>query len=169
MAEQGWDQEWVVVQLEEGWRGRVLGWGSGVEKGGSMGQPTMKVGPPWGGQREGAPAACNKGKQRVSPLPEAGPSKRAQEEQLMVGLLGLTVYSPTSGALVEQPMGGSWLATEAFLQHWMEGLEWLLAICKEAQRIGEERDRVQREWDEARKERDVVWRDKDIAVGTAME
>ncbi|KAG5352961.1 hypothetical protein C0989_011604 [Termitomyces sp. Mn162] len=79
--------EWVVVQLEEGWRGRVLGRDSGMERGGSMRWPTMKIGPLWGGWREGAPVVHDKGKWRASPSLEAG--------------LSPTVYSPTSRALVK--------------------------------------------------------------------
>ncbi|KAG5730995.1 hypothetical protein E4T56_gene13038, partial [Termitomyces sp. T112] len=170
MAEQGWDCKWVATQLEEGWRGRVSGRGSGVEGGVGTGQPLMKIGPLQGGQREGAPTTRNKGKQRASPLLEAGPSKQAQGELAMVGPPGPTVYSSTSGALVEQSAGGLWLIAKAFLQHQAEELERLLATCgEEVCRVGEERDGFRRELDKAWKEQDLVHRDKDITVGTAME
>ncbi|KAG5349899.1 hypothetical protein C0989_001353 [Termitomyces sp. Mn162] len=169
-AEQGWDHEWVAVQLEEGQRGRVSGRGSGVEGAVGVGWPPMKIGPPWGGRREGAPATRNKSKWRASPLPEVGPSKWAQGELAMAGPPGPTVYSPTSGALVEQSAGGSWSITKAILQRQAEELERLLATCREeVRRVGEERDRFWRELDEAQKERDLAHRNKDIAVGTAME
>ncbi|KAG5332139.1 hypothetical protein C0989_007152 [Termitomyces sp. Mn162] len=130
----------------------------------------MKVGPPQGGQREGAPATCNKGKQRASPSPEAGPSKQAQGEPAMAGPLGPTVYSPTSGALVEQSAGGSWLVAKAFLWRQAEELERLLATHEEeVRRVGEERDGLQRKLDEAQKEWDLARRDKGITVGTTTE
>ncbi|KAG5333217.1 hypothetical protein C0989_006078, partial [Termitomyces sp. Mn162] len=76
----------------------------------------------------------------------------------MVGPLGPTVYSPTSGALVEQSAGGSWSVAKAFLQHWAEELERLLATCgEEVRRVGEERDRLWRELDKARKEWDLAY------------
>ncbi|KAG5348859.1 hypothetical protein C0989_007717 [Termitomyces sp. Mn162] len=169
-AEQEWDCEWVIAQLEEGWRGRVLGQGSRVEEGVGTGQPWMKVGPPQGGWREGAPAACNKGKWRASPLPEAGPSKQAQGELAMAGPPGPMVYSPTFGALVKQSVGGLWSAAKAFLRCQMEELERSLAILGEdACRMGEERDGFQKELDGARREQDLVCRDKDITMGTATE
>ncbi|KAG5725244.1 hypothetical protein E4T56_gene12710 [Termitomyces sp. T112] len=169
-AEQGWDCEWVAVQLEEGWRGRVEGRGSRVEGGVGVGQPPMKVGPPQGGRREGAPTTRDKDKWRASPSLEVGPSKQAWGEPAMAGPPGPTVYSPTSGALVEQSVGGSWLVAEAFLQCQAEELERLLVICgEEVHRVGEERDRLWRELDEARKEWDLAHRDKDIAMGTATE
>ncbi|KAG5335133.1 hypothetical protein C0989_002328 [Termitomyces sp. Mn162] len=169
-AEQGWDCEWVAMQLEEGRRGRVSGRGSRVEGGVGAGWPPIKIGPPQGRQREGAPAMHNKGKWRVSPLPEAGPSKRAWGEPAMAGPPGPTVYSLTSGALVEQSAGESWSIAEALLQRWAEELERLLATCgEEICRVGEERDGFWRELDEAQKERDLVRRDKDIAVGTTTE
>ncbi|KAG5349034.1 hypothetical protein C0989_006467 [Termitomyces sp. Mn162] len=170
VAEQGWDCEWVAMQLEEGWRGRVSERGSRVEGGVGTEQPPMKIGPLRSGQREGAPVTCNKGKWRASPLPEVGPSKRAQGEPAMAGPPGPIVYFPTSGALVEPSVGGLWSIIEAFLQRQAEELERLLATCgEEVCRVGEERDRFQRELDEARKEQDLARRDKDIAVGTTME
>ncbi|KNZ79071.1 hypothetical protein J132_04771 [Termitomyces sp. J132] len=130
----------------------------------------MKVGPLWGGRREGAPMICDKSKRRASPLPEAGPSKWAWEEPAVAGPPGPTMYSPTSGALVEQSAGESWSITEAFLRRRAEELERLLATCgEEVRRVEEERDRFWRELDEARKERDLAHRDKDIAMGTATE
>ncbi|KNZ79771.1 hypothetical protein J132_08718 [Termitomyces sp. J132] len=130
----------------------------------------MKVGPLWGGQREGAPSTQEKGKRKASPLPEAGPSKQAWGEQVMGGLPGSAVYSPTSRAPVEQSADRSWLVAEAFLRHWVESLEWLLVACKEeVQGVREERDRAQRELDRVQRERDLARKDKDIAVGTAAE
>ncbi|KAG5731804.1 hypothetical protein E4T56_gene1523 [Termitomyces sp. T112] len=153
-AEQGWDHEWVAMQLEEGWRGRVSGRSSGVEGGAGAGWPPMKIEPPWG----------------RPPSPEVGPSKQAWGELAMVGPFGPTVYSPTSGALVEQSVGESWSIAKALLQHWAEELERLLATCREEIcRVGEERDRFWRELDEAWKEWDLAHRDKDIAMGTATE
>ncbi|KAG5335004.1 hypothetical protein C0989_002590, partial [Termitomyces sp. Mn162] len=167
---QGWDHEWVAAQLEEGWRGRVSGRGSGVEGGVGAGRPPMKIGPPQGGWREEAPLIRDKGKQRTFPLPEAGPSKWAWGELVMAGPLGPTVYSLTSGALVEQSVGGSWSVAKAFLRRQAEELERLLATRgEEVHRVGEERDGLRRELDEAWKERDLACRDKDIAVGTATE
>ncbi|KAG5730925.1 hypothetical protein E4T56_gene7065 [Termitomyces sp. T112] len=169
-AEQGWDCEWVIAQLEEGWRGRVLGWSSGVEGGVGVGQPPMKVGPLQGGWREGAPAARDKSKWRASPLPEAGPSKQALEKLAMAGPPGPTVYFLISGALVEQSAGGSWSAAKAFLQCQVEELERLLATLREdACRMGEERDGFQKELDGAQREWDLACRDKDITMGTATE
>ncbi|KNZ81941.1 hypothetical protein J132_09979 [Termitomyces sp. J132] len=169
-AEQEWDCEWVAMQLEEGRRGRVSGRGSRVEGGVGVGRPPMKIGPPWGGRREGAPTTRDKGKRRASPLPETGPSKRARGELALAGPSGPTVYFPTSGTLVELSTGGSWSIVKAFLQRWAEELERLLATRgEEVHRVGKERDGLWRELDEARKEQDLVHRDKDIAVGTAME
>ncbi|KNZ73427.1 hypothetical protein J132_03949 [Termitomyces sp. J132] len=130
----------------------------------------MKIGPPRGGQREGAPATCNKGKWRASPSPEVGPSKWAWGEPALVGPPGPTVYSPTSGTLVEPSVGGSWSIVKAFLQRQAEELESLLATCgEEVRRVGEERDGFWRKLDEAWKERDLACRDKDIAMGTTTE
>ncbi|KAG5349719.1 hypothetical protein C0989_002185 [Termitomyces sp. Mn162] len=106
-AEQEWDCKWVVVQLEEGQRGRVEGWGSRVEREVGMGQPPIKVGPLWGGQRERVPAACDKSKWRASSSPEVEPSKWAWREQVMAGSLDPMVYFLISGALVKQSAGGS--------------------------------------------------------------
>ncbi|KAG5727623.1 hypothetical protein E4T56_gene12314 [Termitomyces sp. T112] len=145
-VEQEWDQDWVAVQLEEGRKGRVSGRGSGAGGGERISVPAMKVGPPRGGWREGAPPMQEKGKRRVSPLPEAGPSKWARGEQVMGGPPGSAVYSPTSGAPIEQSADRSWLVAEAYLRRQVESLERL----------------VWREWDLARK-------DKDVAVGTAAE
>ncbi|KAG5734847.1 hypothetical protein E4T56_gene644 [Termitomyces sp. T112] len=170
VAEQGWDCKWVATQLEEGWRGRVSGRGSGVEGGVGTGRPPMKIGPLRSGWREGAPAMCNKGKWRASPSLEAGPSKWAWGELVMAGPPSPTVYSPTSGALVEQSAGESWSIAKALLQRRAEELERLLATCREEiHRVGEERDGFWRELDKARKERDLAHRDKDITVGTTME
>ncbi|KAG5727428.1 hypothetical protein E4T56_gene11888 [Termitomyces sp. T112] len=146
VVEQGWDRGWVTAQLEEGWKGRVSGRGSGAGEGERVSAPVMKVGPPQGGQREGAPSMQEKGKWRASPSPEVGPSKRVRGEQVMGGPPGSVVYSPTSGAPIEQSADRSWLVAEAYLRRWVEGLEQL----------------VWREWD-------VAWKDKDVAVGTAME
>ncbi|KAG5348509.1 hypothetical protein C0989_010257 [Termitomyces sp. Mn162] len=130
----------------------------------------MKVGPLWGGRREGAPSRQEKGKWRASPSPEAGPSKRARGEQVMGGPPGSAVYSPTSGAPVEQSADRSWSVAEAYLRRWVEGLEWLLvAREEEIQGVREERDGAQRELDGVRRERDLAWKDKDVAIGTAAE
>ncbi|KAG5349010.1 hypothetical protein C0989_006559, partial [Termitomyces sp. Mn162] len=80
-AEQEWDQGWVAAQLEEGRKGRVLGRGSRAGEGERVSAPVMKVGPPQGGRREGAPSMQEKGKRRASPSPEVGPSKWAQGKQ----------------------------------------------------------------------------------------
>ncbi|KAG5718735.1 hypothetical protein E4T56_gene2740 [Termitomyces sp. T112] len=144
--------------------------GQGVEGGVGMGQLPMKVGPPWGGRREGAPTMCNKGKQRVSPSPEVKPSKWAWGEPAMACPLGPMVYFPTSGALVEQSAGGLWLVAKAFLWRQVEELERLLATCgEEVHRVGKERDGLWRELNKAWKEWDLAHRDKDIAVGTTTE
>ncbi|KNZ72556.1 hypothetical protein J132_02714 [Termitomyces sp. J132] len=130
----------------------------------------MKVGPPWGGRREGAPSRQEKGKRRASPSPEAGPSKRARGEQVMGGPPGSAVYSPTSGAPVEQSADGSWLVAEAYLQRRVEGLERLLVTCKEEiQEVWEERDGARQELDGVQREQDLARKDKDVAVGTAAE
>ncbi|KAG5728568.1 hypothetical protein E4T56_gene19591 [Termitomyces sp. T112] len=135
-------------QLEEGQKGRVSGRGSRAGEGERVSAPAMKVGPPWGGRREGAPSTQEKGKRKASPSPEAGPSKRAWGEQVMGGPPGSAVYSPTSRAPVEQSADRSWLVAEAFLQHWVESLEWLLVACKEeVQGVQEERDRARQELD----------------------
>ncbi|KAG5716112.1 hypothetical protein E4T56_gene10871 [Termitomyces sp. T112] len=130
-AEQGWDQDWVAAQLEEGRKGRVSGRGSGGGEGERVSMPAMKVGPPQGGWREGAPSMQEKGKRRASPSPEAGPSKRAWGEQVMGGPPGSAVYSPTSGAPIEQSADRSWSVAEAFLQCWVESLERLLVAHEE--------------------------------------
>ncbi|KAG5724660.1 hypothetical protein E4T56_gene3714 [Termitomyces sp. T112] len=169
-AEQGWDQGWVAAQLEEGWKGRVWGRGSGAGEGERVSVPVMKVGPPRGGRREGAPFMQEKGKQRVSPSPEAGPSKWAQGKQVMGGPPGSAVYSPTSGAPVEQSADRSWSVAEAYLRHWVESLERLLVVHEEEiQGVREERDGARQELDGVRREWDLAWKDKDIAVGTAVE
>ncbi|KAG5727058.1 hypothetical protein E4T56_gene20305 [Termitomyces sp. T112] len=75
----------------------------------------------------------------------------------MAGPPGPTVYSLTSGALVEQSAGESWLIAEAFLWRWAEELERLLATHgEEVHRVGEERDGLWRELDEAQKEWDLA-------------
>ncbi|KAG5718352.1 hypothetical protein E4T56_gene8354, partial [Termitomyces sp. T112] len=169
-AEQGWDQGWVAAQLEEGRKGRVLGRGSGAGEGERVSTPVMKVGPPWGGQREGAPSMQEKEKRRASPSPEAGPSKWARGEQVMGGPPGSAVYSPTSRAPVEQFADRSWSVVEAYLRRRVEGLEQLLvAHEEEIQGVWEERDGAQRELDGVQRERDLARKDKDIAVGTAAE
>ncbi|KNZ74374.1 hypothetical protein J132_07094 [Termitomyces sp. J132] len=130
----------------------------------------MKVGPPRGGRREGAPSRQEKGKRRVSPSPEAGPSKRARGEQVMGGPPGSAVYSPTSGAPVEQSADRSWSVAEAYLRCWVEGLEQLLVTHKEEiQGVREERDGARWELDGVWREWDLVRKDKDVAVGTAAE
>ncbi|KAG5723945.1 hypothetical protein E4T56_gene9754 [Termitomyces sp. T112] len=135
-----------LAQLEEGQKGRVLGRGSGAGEGEWVSAPVMKVGPPWGGWRKGAPSTQEKGKRRASPSPKAGPSKQARGEQAMGGPPGSAVYSPTSGAPIEQSADRLWSVAEAFLQRWVESLEWLLVAHKEE-----------------------VQGDKDIAMGTAAE
>ncbi|KAG5334675.1 hypothetical protein C0989_003179 [Termitomyces sp. Mn162] len=148
-AEQGWDQGWVAAQLEEGRKGRVLGRGSGAGEGEQVSAPAMKVGPPWGGQREGAPSTQEKGKQRASPSPKVGPSKRAQGEQ---------------------SVDRSWSVAEAYLRRWVESLEWLLVACEEeVQGVWEERDGARWELDGVWREWDLARKDKDVAVGTAAE
>ncbi|KNZ76881.1 hypothetical protein J132_07067 [Termitomyces sp. J132] len=88
----------------------------------------------------------------------------------MGGPPGSMVYSPTSGAPVEQSADRSWSVAEAFLRHWVESLEQLLvAHEEEVQGVWEERDRARRELDGVRRERDLARKDKDIAVGTATE
>ncbi|KAG5329849.1 hypothetical protein C0989_009253 [Termitomyces sp. Mn162] len=130
----------------------------------------MKVGPPRGGRKEGAPSRQEKGKQRVSPSPEAGPSKRAWGKQAMGGPPGSMVYSPMSGAPVEQSADRSWSVAEAYLRCRVESLERLLvAHEEEIQGVQEERDRAQRELDRVRREWDLARKDKDIAVRTATE
>ncbi|KAG5723600.1 hypothetical protein E4T56_gene18163 [Termitomyces sp. T112] len=167
-AEQGWDWDWVAAQLEEGWKGRVLGRGSRAGGGELVSAPAMKVGPPWGGRREGAPSTQEKGKWRASPSPEAGPSKQARGEQVMGGPPGFTVYSSTSGASVEQSAGRLWSVAEAYLRRRVETLEWLLvAHEEEVQGVQEERDGVRWELDGVRREWDLAWKDKDVAMGTA--
>ncbi|KAG5348877.1 hypothetical protein C0989_007564 [Termitomyces sp. Mn162] len=169
-AEQGWDQDRVTAQLEEGRKGRVSGRGSGAGGGERVSVPAMKVGPPQGGQREGAPSMQEKGKWRASPSPKAGPSKRAQGEQVMGGPPGSAVYSPTSGAPIEQSADRSWSVAEAYLQRQVESLEQLLITCKEeVQGVREERDGAQWELDGVQRERDLAWKDKDVAMGTAAE
>ncbi|KNZ77491.1 hypothetical protein J132_05286 [Termitomyces sp. J132] len=111
----------------------------------------MKVGPPRGGRKEGAPSRQEKGKRRASPSPKAGPSKRARGEQVMGGPPGSAVYSPTSGAPVEQSADRSWSVAEAYLRRRVEGLERLLVVCEEE---------IQG---------DLARKDKDVAVGTAAE
>ncbi|KAG5331232.1 hypothetical protein C0989_008223, partial [Termitomyces sp. Mn162] len=105
------------------------------------------VGPLRGGWREGAPSMQEKGKWRASPSPEVGPSKWVQGEQVMGGPPGSAVYSPTSGAPIEQSVDRSWSVAEAYLWRRVESLEL---------------DGVQRE-------RDLAWKDKDVAIGTAAE
>ncbi|KAG5724188.1 hypothetical protein E4T56_gene15291, partial [Termitomyces sp. T112] len=145
-AEQGWDQGWVAAQLEEGWKGRVSGRGSGAGEGERVSASVMKVGPPRGGRKEGAPSRQEKGKRRASPSPEAGPSKRARGEQVMGGPPGSAVYSPTSGVPVEQSADGSWSVAEAYLRRRVEGLERLLVAREgEIQGVREERDGARRE------------------------
>ncbi|KAG5732035.1 hypothetical protein E4T56_gene18234 [Termitomyces sp. T112] len=94
-TEQGWDEGWVRGQLGEVQKARVS------EEGGA-GRPVGKVGPLRGGQREGALAAVDKGKQRASSLSEAGPSKTPWGHKSMLGPLGPHLYSPTLGAPLEQ-------------------------------------------------------------------
>ncbi|KAG5331572.1 hypothetical protein C0989_007975, partial [Termitomyces sp. Mn162] len=130
----------------------------------------MKVGPLRGGQREGAPSRQEKGNWRAPPSPEAGPSKRAQGEQVMGGPPGSAVYSPTSGAPIEQSADRSWSVAEAYLRCWVEGLERLLVTREEEiQGVWEERDGAQQELDGVRRERDLVRKDKDVTIGTAAE
>ncbi|KNZ71624.1 hypothetical protein J132_08082 [Termitomyces sp. J132] len=170
MAEQGWDRGWVTAQLEEGRKGRVSGRGSGAGEGEQVSVPAMKVGPLRGGRREGAPSTQEKEKWRASPSPKAGPSKRARGEQVMGGPPGSAVYSPTSGAPIEQSTDRSWSVVEAYLRHWVESLEQLLVTCEEEiQGVWEERDRARRELDGVRREQDLARKDKDIAVGTVVQ
>ncbi|KAG5330759.1 hypothetical protein C0989_008683, partial [Termitomyces sp. Mn162] len=128
------------------------------------------VGPPRGGQKEGAPSRQKKGKRRASPSPKAGPSKQARGEQVMGGPPGSAVYSPMSGAPVEQSADRSWSVAEAYLRRRVEGLEWLLVIREEEiQGVRGERDGARRELDGVRRERDLARKDKNIAVRTATE
>ncbi|KAG5348704.1 hypothetical protein C0989_008842, partial [Termitomyces sp. Mn162] len=128
------------------------------------------VGPLRGGRREGAHSTQEKGKQRASPSPEVGPSKRAWGKQVMGGPPGSAVYSPTSGAPIEQSTDRSWLVAEAYLRHQVESLEWLLvAHEEEIQGVWEERDGARQELDGVQRERDLARKDKDVAIGTATE
>ncbi|KAG5729768.1 hypothetical protein E4T56_gene909 [Termitomyces sp. T112] len=157
-------------QLKEGRKGRVLGRGSGAGEWEQVSTPAMKVGPLQGGRREGAPSTQEKGKWRVSPSPEVGPSKWARGEQAMGGPPGSAVYSPTSRAPIEQSMDRSWSVVEAFLRRRVESLEWLLVACEEeVQGVWEERDGARQELDGVRRERDLAQKDKDIAMRTAVE
>ncbi|KNZ76982.1 hypothetical protein J132_10328 [Termitomyces sp. J132] len=86
----------------------------------------------------------------------------------MGGPPGSVVYSPTSGAPVEQSTDRSWSVAEAYLRHWVESLEQLLVARKEEiQGVWEERDGAQWELDGVWREQDLVRKDKDITVGTA--
>ncbi|KNZ73978.1 hypothetical protein J132_08900 [Termitomyces sp. J132] len=88
----------------------------------------------------------------------------------MGGPPGSAVYSPTSGAPVEQSADRLWSVAEAYLWRRVEGLERLLVACEEEiQGVWEERDGARRELDGVRRERDLARKDKDVAVGTAME
>ncbi|KAG5722532.1 hypothetical protein E4T56_gene2918 [Termitomyces sp. T112] len=142
----------VCITAEQGWdRGWVAAQLEEGQKGrvsgrGSRAGEGERVSAPVmkvGPPRGGAPSTQEKGKRRASPSPEAGPSKRARGEQLVA---------------------------EAYLQHWVEGLERLLvAHEEEIQGVREERDGAQRELDRVRREWDLARKDKDIAVGTATE
>ncbi|KAG5348773.1 hypothetical protein C0989_008330, partial [Termitomyces sp. Mn162] len=128
------------------------------------------VGPPRGGRKEGAPSRQEKGKWRASPSPKVGPSKRARGEQVMGGPPGSAVYSPMSGAPVEQSADRLWSVAEAYLRRRVEGLERLLVACEEEiQGVREERDGARWELDGVQRERDLAQKDKDVAVGTAAE
>ncbi|KAG5351245.1 hypothetical protein C0989_007280 [Termitomyces sp. Mn162] len=91
----------------------------------------MKVGPPWGGRREGAPSMQEKGKRRASPLPKAGPSKWAQGEQRWVESLERLLVA------CEEEIQG--------VREERDGAQWEL-------------DGVQRERDLAQKDKDVAVR-----------
>ncbi|KAG5334137.1 hypothetical protein C0989_004359 [Termitomyces sp. Mn162] len=88
----------------------------------------------------------------------------------MGGPPGSAVYSPISGAPVEQSTDRLWLVAEAYLRHWVESLERLLvARNEEIQGVQEERDGAQWELDGVWRERDLAQKDKDVAIGTAVE
>ncbi|KAG5734825.1 hypothetical protein E4T56_gene633 [Termitomyces sp. T112] len=137
-AEQGWEQAWVMEQLREGQRARVL----------EGRVPSGKAGPPWGGCREKVPTMQDKGKQRASP-PKVRPSKRPQAQVMMAGSPGPHVYSPGSGAVVGwsgETSGPSSSISETFLCQQVEALTGMLVTRKEElRRIGEDRDAMQRD------------------------
>ncbi|KAG5730089.1 hypothetical protein E4T56_gene1852 [Termitomyces sp. T112] len=87
-AEQGWDEDWVQSQLGKAWRTRTSGEAS-------LGRSAEQVGPPQGGQREGASSAADHEKRRASLLSGVGPSKRPRGYKLMAGFPGFHVHSPT--------------------------------------------------------------------------
>ncbi|KAG5719026.1 hypothetical protein E4T56_gene20412 [Termitomyces sp. T112] len=97
-------------------------------------------------------------------------TKRVQGEQVMGGPPGSVVYSPTSGAPVEQSADRSWSVAEAYLWRRVESLERLLVACEEEiQGVWEERDRARQELDGVQREQDLAQKDKDVAVRTAVE
>ncbi|KAG5717386.1 hypothetical protein E4T56_gene7255 [Termitomyces sp. T112] len=76
--EEAWDQDWVMMQLGKGWRAGASGQEPRLEGGGSVRQPAGKVGPAWGGQREGAPGTTQQEQAEGLPIARG----RAQQEAL---------------------------------------------------------------------------------------
>ncbi|KAG5348918.1 hypothetical protein C0989_007160, partial [Termitomyces sp. Mn162] len=141
-AEQGWDKNWVRSQLGEVWKTWVLG-----EE--STGRSVEQVGPPWGGQREGASSVADRGKRRASPPLEVGPSMRPWGHEPMAGPSRFHVYSPTLGVPLGQASSSPEplpSITEVFLCKQVEVLmAALTAWERELLWVREDQDTVQAE------------------------
>ncbi|KAG5337028.1 hypothetical protein C0989_011116 [Termitomyces sp. Mn162] len=132
-AEQEWDKDWVRSQLGKAWKTQVSGEGSAGQ-----------VGPPRGGRRDGAPSAVDCGKWRASLPLGAGPSKRLQGHEPMVGPLEFHIYSPTPDTALERASSSPEpppLITEVFLCKWVEVLMAALTAWEgELRRVREDQD-----------------------------
>ncbi|KAG5727074.1 hypothetical protein E4T56_gene20316 [Termitomyces sp. T112] len=99
-VEQGWGKDWVWSQLGKVQRTRTLGEAS-------LGRSAGQVGPPWGGWREGASSAADRGKRRASPPLGVGPSKRLQGCSLRMGIKFSGAPTFDHGGLPLQAGGGA--------------------------------------------------------------
>ncbi|KAG5717927.1 hypothetical protein E4T56_gene1701 [Termitomyces sp. T112] len=123
--EQRWDKDWVWSQLGKVQKTRMLG------------------------EREGASSAADHGKQRASLPLGAGPSKRPQGYEPIVGPLEFHVHSPTPNIALgwaSSSLEPSPLIMEVILCKWVEVLMAALMAWKgELQWVREDRDVVQAE------------------------
>ncbi|KAG5720946.1 hypothetical protein E4T56_gene869 [Termitomyces sp. T112] len=118
-VEQGWDEDWVWSQLGKAWKTRMLG---EVSTGWSAGQ----VGPPWGGWREGASSAADRGKWGQMPM-----SQPPELQQGMARVGRLLAGHQQHNAVAP----GSWWEVAADAGKALLGLVEVLAVVQAQMKI----------------------------------
>ncbi|KAG5332711.1 hypothetical protein C0989_006581 [Termitomyces sp. Mn162] len=143
-AEQEWDKDWVWSQLGKAQKTQISGEVS-------VGQSAGQVGPPQGGQREGASSAADHGKQRASPPLGVGPSKRPQGYKPMAGPPGSHVHFSTPDAAL------GWASTS------LELLPLIMKVFlhKQVEVLMAALTAQEGEFQQAREDQDVAWAEKE--------